>query len=658
MQTISEGVDNLLKIEEIAPPELRPGGSQDPAERQKWYDMASLARDQRAMARREFDDMTYEQDYASSQLIANSYLRRKKNEDDVRVNVGTAEKKIELILNELQSMNFQPEVRVFDEDDLEVENLGDDMADILKRTNQIERDDDVYGEAFLELLTQRAVFMEECYGPLPVVGISTGKKSVFKTKKYAQKRLLSGLQVFLGDITIPAYRFQEQPYIVKYDRMLYESGKALYGDNPNWKFVRPGTVQMDSLGLWFKYRMGNLQGQEIEVLTITTPKEQQIIINGVMMNPKDSPRPWEHDGYNITMTVVKPMSRFLAYGKAPLSSAKALAGLADETIRNLVRKMRQAIEVPLGVASGKVYSRDIWSPGAVTQGLVNGTFTPLVTHAGVTQSEFQMFDLISRKIDEFVGPLSLGTTANTGTPSATQIIEETKRSLKALGLAIVAVMRMKRDMSYLRLWTVFEEYFSAEGGYQSFSIGETSLGKGATGKKIIKLSDKDLSETELQTIFDAEQQADAQGMPFRMRSINVKKLKEFPLFWFIEVSSQERENGALDKAMFQDKMSQGATIMQLTGRQMKPDILIDSFERTWKAKGLFERNNPGVPMGNNAPAQPGGAQGAQPVEPSGGVPAQAQDLLKQITAMKGSETAGKVAPKMTGRPALATMASA
>jgi len=51
----------------------------------------------------------------------------------------------------------------------------------------------------------------------------------------------------------------------------------------------------------------------------------------------------------------------------------------------------------------KVYSKDIWAPAAVTQGLSKDTFSKLTDHDGVTTSEFAMIDMITRKIEEFIG---------------------------------------------------------------------------------------------------------------------------------------------------------------------------------------------------------------------------------------------------------------
>lgn len=51
---------------------------------------------QRMQKRREFDDLTYEEDYQLNKDAANTYLRKKKNDDEVRVNSGSVEKKVEL----------------------------------------------------------------------------------------------------------------------------------------------------------------------------------------------------------------------------------------------------------------------------------------------------------------------------------------------------------------------------------------------------------------------------------------------------------------------------------------------------------------------------------------------------------------------------------
>lgn len=605
---------DLLALEEsmLTPPPPK----QDEEALAFYTERLTNARDQKNQPRREFDDMDFQQDYSFNQLAAHSYLRKKYNDDDVRVNSGTAEKKIELVLNELLAMNLQPEIKAYDEDDLEVIDLGENMADVVRRTNEMERDEDLYEDAFLELLTQRAVFIEECYGPMPTLSLRTGKSGKFRSEKFLYKRLLTGLQVFLGDVTIPAYRFNEQPWICVYDRMLYEEAEELYGDLEDWKFVRPGSPMSDAYGMQFKYRLGVLENREVEVIRYFSKNEYQVIINGVMMYKPGTKPYWDHGGYPISMVVLKSMSRFFAYGKPLIASAKFLQSVSDETLRNLIRKMRQAIEPPLGVTSGRVYSKDIWSPGAVTQGLPPNTFNRLIDHDGVTSSEFSMYQLFASKIDEFVGQSTAGNEPGSGQRTATQIIEEQKQSLKQLGLAVLAAMRLKRDMTYLRLWSINQYYFEPVGKgtdpttrklkekYRAFTVNETDLGDGETGTKLIQFANANPEEVDLEMQLDSEEAAAKEGRNVRFQTINVKKLKNIPLTWYVTVSSQERDSGSLDKVLFQDKIAQASNVAQLTGSTLNKNKLFDSFERTWKEKGLFEREAP-IPQAP-APTPAGG----------------------------------------------------
>ena len=54
------------------------------------------AKMQRSMIREEFDDKSYELDYVHNKRVALTYLNRKRNDDEVRVNTGTTEKKLDL----------------------------------------------------------------------------------------------------------------------------------------------------------------------------------------------------------------------------------------------------------------------------------------------------------------------------------------------------------------------------------------------------------------------------------------------------------------------------------------------------------------------------------------------------------------------------------
>jgi len=562
------------------------------------------AKENRNKATKYFDGLDYVSDYITNENVKNTYLKPKMNDSEVRVNTGLVEKKIEAILNELLTMNLQPEVRVFDRDDLELEELGQDFTDIITRTNQIEKDDDFWIEATLELLTQRAVFIREKF-------VTKTLKNKTSKITQAQKELVSGLKVFLGDVSIPAYRFNEQPYITTVDIISYDRAKTLYGHLPNFQYVVPSnTKRNEYLGGALNWRMSELADGEVEVVTYESlpDDEYNVVLNGVMMYEPGTPMPQKYcDKYSLQMFVLKSMSPDFAYGRPLTASAKSLAALSSETLRLLIRKFQQAIEPPMAVAKGKVYSRDIWDPGAQTQGLRAKDFEILTKHDGVTQGEFAMIRLIDEKTEEFIGASNIAQgLQGSREMSATEVLTMQKQFVKQLGLAVYAISRMKRDMSELRIYNILENYTKPtrkkydplsqkiQHIYRSFTIDNGMFENGMMGKKIISFTNEDLIPEQQEELYNEEEKMAKRGQPTRYKFINVTKLKEIPQFWYVIIQAQDREGTALDKVLFQDQLNQGAVISKLTGQPMNPDTLTRTFERKWQARNFFQKQAPQI----------------------------------------------------------------
>src|SRR5688572_20922443 len=100
-----------------------------------------FARNQRETPRDEFDGLSYDQTYLLNERAMMSYLAPKKNDDEVRINTGTTEKRIELVLNELLALNIQEDINAYDKDDTKLQSLSEVFTDIVKRTEQMEQAD-------------------------------------------------------------------------------------------------------------------------------------------------------------------------------------------------------------------------------------------------------------------------------------------------------------------------------------------------------------------------------------------------------------------------------------------------------------------------------------------------------------------------------------
>jgi len=554
----------------------------------------------------QFNDMKYDNDYIANRRAIISYLRRKKNPDDVRVNTGVMEKGIEKIVIELLSFNFTPEVRAFDKGDMEHVELGRDFTDLLFRTNEIERDEDKEIEFIYELIGQRALFFEEIY---------VDKQMKTGRFKACEKRLIPGLNMYMGDYTLPAYKFDEQPFIVKTETMDYFVAEQTWGGNENWQYVEPGMSQNDS-NRSFEYRMGQLNKNEVEVIHYMSfpDNEYQVMINGVLMfEPGDNPLPWDWDGYNIKMIVVKPIPG-MCYGKPPISSAKTIQALRDESFVNVINKWRQSIRPPMGVTRGKIYGRDIWAAGSISQGLDKESFSLLNPgNTGLTNSEVTMLKLLEAETDRFLGQKEED--ALSKQPStATAEIKEQKEAIKFLGLSVLGVARYKREASFMRIYNVLQNLTKSEGKrviagrvenkFKSFSIDNATLENKEKGKKIVQFLDRELSEDEASEVFQFEEAQKEKGESTRVRVINTKKLREIPLAWYVRVIPKPKESSELDKVLFTEKLNQAVLLQQTTGRPFDANQTVEEWETLWDSKGFFQKQAPGGVQAAPAPITP------------------------------------------------------
>lgn len=545
---------------------------------------------------REFDHLTFLQDYYSNKDAANSYLRPKRNDDEVRVVGGTTEKRLESIKNELASMNVKSEIHAWDTLDMMVPELGDAMNDAVKRTNQIEEDEDTLDDALWEFCTQRAVYVEEVYEETEFRGRVTATY---------RKRVRSNVEVLLGDMTIPAYRFQEQPYVCVYDRMSLPAARRIWGNRPNFKHVRGGqNISNDVYGVETTFRIGFLADNEVEIIKyMSVPDDEyQVTINGVPMFDPGEKLPWRYGQYNLAMGIPKRVGKHFSMGRSLPSAMKYLQALDDETVRNLVRKMRQAIEPPTAVASNnRVYSRDIWNAGNISYGVDASVFKKLVDHDGVTPGEQAVYEIVKRAQDEFAarGNTQLGIQEG-GKQTATAIIQQQQNAVKMLGDLVINWSRLIRETTKLRLLNLLEHATEPLGKkidpatqeltdeYQRFTLREEMLPNGKTGDKIIQFADRDLSPEEIIALDQFETSEEDAGRPVRVSWINSKKLRDYPWVWKVTAVSKPKENDDLHRLMFQDKLVQAQAVAQAAGRGLNGAAITNDFERIWRTHDWFQ----------------------------------------------------------------------
>lgn len=571
------------------------------------------ARIQREMPRRFWDDMTFTQYYIANQNAANTYLQKKKNKNETRVNTGTTEKKIETVLNELLALNVKSKIYAFDQKDKMDYDFSRCATNLVRRTNELENSEEFWIDYIKELLTQPAVFVWEHFDERIVFDKRKTDKLGNQVRKYKKfefkKEVFNALQVYLGDITIPARKFQTQPYIVLHEIVNKSEAFQRFGDNPNWQYVKPGTQNATTL---FDYRIhdgtqtGGTDDESIEIIHyLNSPKDEyNCLVNGVMMFSAKTKLPYEKEGYNIEMSILKPFATDFAYGKSLVSSAKYLQSIDNETIRLFIRKFRQVTDPPIGINRGRLISKDLFEPSTTHVGVRADSFDKLIDHQGISSGDVAFQNIMKEAIKEFLGTSdTMSGQIEKGNTTATEIMNLRRQGMKMLGLSIKAVKIATQKSDMLRLYDILENGTKPlgkavnkltgklENVFNTYNLEDAELPDGSTGRYGVEFTDKPLDidegmEDSRQSYLDMMENK-AKGTPGFTVKVNVDMLRKMPFFFYAVAAPEPEQNDELNKALFGEQQNQIAGIQKMTGRKPKSDKMIERFERTWGIEDTF-----------------------------------------------------------------------
>lgn len=599
------------------------------------------AREQRDDRRRELNNVTFLTDDQTNRDNRNSYIRPKKNDNEVRLNTGTVEKKCLTVVNEILSYNFQSEVVAYDQEDREVVETGDCFADVVRRTNEQENDDDLKFPSLWDLTTRRIMFMEEYWEEKNVVdkrkkkydlenGVVEFDKQEFRMSR-PRKRLIDPRTIYAGDVSIPVHRWDDQPFIVKYDCKSYREAKTIFGNYKNWKYVQPGKGTMEWYGGEFIWRFDSsgIDDDSVEIIYYYSfpDDEWQILMNGVMMLNPGTPLPWEYEGYSIKAFVFREMEQNYLYGQLFTVNAKVWAGLKDEMLRLIVRKWRQLVDPPSGVAANKVLSKDVWDPGTRVSGLKPEDVFPLIKDNQFSAGEQLIYQQVSSQVDSEVGVTDLFQGQGDKKLTATQATEQLKQAIKSIGLLVDAWRRVVRDMTYLRIYNVIENGVDpldvklvqgkAQKIYRSFTIKDTELENGLTGTKVVQFVDDhnmtpEDEDLRIDAMDKAEEELERAGKNVRFKDIKSTKLRAVRLNWFVNVLPKEKDSTALQKTMFKEELNDAIVVSKIAGRPIKGSTVVEKYERVWKSKNMFEEAPPQQMAAMGAPAE--GEEGSEDIK--------------------------------------------
>ena len=613
---------------------------------QKRLEIARLNRDTQ---HDELDGMDYTTRYEDEERLANSFIPPKKNKTDTNFISGTIRHKMLALLSAVNMLNLEPEYSAYDRRNILVDELGDALGVVRKKTEEIDEDEEKRLMRQEELLKHGHVFVEDIWKVEYRKGKTLNKKfdgqvtgvtwSAKQEKNYENpcRTVLDGRSVYLGDIRQPF--ITKQPYIFTVDEISYEEAQAIYGEWEMWKYVgkkvtyfAPESTQSNGIA-YGNWRLRQTQENRVEIIKYQDKwsNEFQIILNGIPMLPIGFPMPWNSGEYNITQQNLEFIHPHFAYGRSFVSRLKVQAALLDEMLRLIILKTQKSFMPPRANNTGRVLSKNIFMPGVITMGINPDQIKELSEQdgEGLLKGELETLRLISENIDQnSVNPTFAGQQTK-GTVTATEILELQRQAKMMLGLTIFSMSMLEKKLGQMRLFILLENWFNPvdtevdkarnmlKNIYRTASVEKNLEGQGMGNMMVIPTEESNMFSTEEESMNqiseDIYRDEKKSVMPTRKLYLNVKELKNAKLVWKVVVNPTEASGSERSKQLF-ERMIQSANSLQLP---LSPEYIQERFAQTWQENPnkMFQQQQVLPPGVVAAGINPGGSKPKAPVAP-------------------------------------------
>ena len=598
------------------------------------------ARDLRDSERDEFDGMDYLTYYDKNEKLANTFIGAKKNKSDTNYQSGTVRQKLLAFLSAVNRMNLKPEISAFDRDNVLHEDLGNAMTTVLRKSEELDNDDEQRMHRQFELLKQGTVFVEDIW----VIKKKTEKKlskqftgkldsewseKLVEASAQCERKILHGPGVYLGSMSV--FNIKDQPFLFTVDVIPYEEAKAVFGEWDRWKYVQKKLRSFkDEEGTLYNnnWRLGTVDEDKVEIIRYQDKwnDELQIIINGVLMLPIGFPlTSISPDGeYTIIKQILELVTPKFPYGKSLPMRLRPQIGVYDELLKLAVLKTQKSFMPPRSNMTGQVIDKNAFMPGVITAGIDPNKLQKLdPDDRGVNNSEIAVLSMISEQLDSNSVDKAFQGGQSEGSNTATEIMQRQEQSNMIVGLTMFSMSLLEKKLADKRLPLLIENWFTPmdkkfdeikgelKNVYNTANVEEELPNRGI-GRSIVIPTDNvgqndvlpevGSEEPIRQSIFDEEEKMSEQlGQPVRIIRISPDLIRKRKLIWKTSVIPTEARNSNTSKLMFRAAMADAATYF--------PDMLNRDHWATRFAQVWDEDPSKAFKMGGNQQVgQPGEAQ--------------------------------------------------
>lgn len=597
--------------------------------------LAQVARD---TTRVEFNGLTYLKWFVNNETIANTTVIRDEINKDLAIYSGTVEQKLLTILAEVNRLNLTGEVRVFDKDNDELQELGMAITDIVHKTQEMEGDSGDQEKKLirqLELLKQGTVFVQDNWvkkwqTQKKLSGTFDGKITGTSWESKLEKvfdgpetYVLYGPGVYLGNMK--EFEMKKQPYIFTMKVTSYQECKSRYGatkDGKNvwqrWASVPRQRVSLvdnsnlTNINLGLGWSITDVEQDMVEEIHYQDQinNEYQIFLNGIAMLPVGFPLSaiTPNGMFNVEKQVLQVINPFFPYGRSFIAKTEQLSKLLDEMIRLLLIKTRKSIHPPYANISGRVISEKSLMPGAISMGIDPGSLVAIGQEGtGVTASEYQMLRELREDIDRVtVSPQMQGQSGKSGTTAfETSLLQQ--QAQKNIALIVFAMGLLEKKITWLRANYVLENYFEPVGTkvddvrgelvntFRTVSLKTNIKDRGMGIRKIVPTDTTGLTPEQ---IYQEEEYKDTPvptdgsrrltrselGMdPLQHVYLDVNIIKNARYIFFTEVEAKPRDTTENAKLMFREELRDIQALQQM-GSTVNVEGLQDGYALLWNRR--------------------------------------------------------------------------
>ena len=545
----------------------------------------------------EYDGMTRSQYHMDNERRVNTYLAPRKNKEDTIIATGTTRQKLFAFVSAINNLNLTADITAFNEDDTIIANLGEAMEALIRKSEELDLDEEKDFLRLIELFKQGEVFVEDVAikrnklkkklsvafdGKIPKGEEKLWTERIVKTHPSLERNILSPVNVYLGDIT--QFDIQKQPHIFTRAIISYDDAKTVYGDWERWQFVSNvrkdfvfGTSQADWNGGNYdkNFALEDIKNGQVEVLKYQAlfENEYQIMLNGVMMLPVGFPLPWNLDMYNMEHQILEPFSPFFAHGKSLPAKFKTLDSVLDDFLRIMVLKNHRSLVPAIANLTGRVLSARNFMPGKITNGVDPSQVKLMLPEAtGVTAPEFSMFEKVQELVDNnSINPQFQGQQSNSSGTTATEVLNRQRQAEVMLGISIFAASLLKKKLSYLRIANIIVNWFSPidqkvdeikkglVNVYKNITV-QGEVPRRGTGENMVNFVDKTTApmpnaDEIMQQEIDAEKTL---GVPVKKYYLNAEAIQNAyeaaKLSWRVVIVSKPKHTSELEQIMFRNML--------------------------------------------------------------------------------------------------------